>query len=63
MAAMYAFFAEHTNIPPKVLTGYTIEQIEFLMEGFNKNNKQDNPKGAHTLTGMDAINALMNKKI
>lgn len=63
MAAMYAFFAEHTNIPPKELVGYTIEQIEFLMEGFSKNNKQENPKSVQTLTGLDAISALMNKKI
>lgn len=60
---MYAFFAEHTNISPKALTAYTLEQIEFLMEGFNRNNRQEEPQQAHVLRGMDAIEALLQKKI
>lgn len=60
---MYAFFAEHTNISPKALTSYTLEQIEFLMEGFNRNNRQAEPQRAHVLRGMKAIEALMRRKI
>lgn len=56
MSAMYAFFAEHTNIDPKSLGGYTVEQIEYLMDGFSKNNKTDKPD---TLEDEDAIQFLL----
>lgn len=54
---MYAFFAEKTNIPPKDIGKYTIEQIEYLMAGFNKNNKNDN-----RLEGKEALEYLISGK-
>jgi hypothetical protein len=53
-------FAEHTNINPKELGEYTIEQISYLIEGINKNNS--NESETKQVKGLDAVKALQKLK-
>lgn len=58
-SSIYANFAQHTNISPKELLEYSLPEIEFLAQGFEKANEGEG--GKRVLKGKEAIEFLKNK--